>query len=278
VLCLVHADHFLMRPVFTRLKVSTSVGALVLVGMSLPAAVRAGEARRPAAHPTRRVLAALEESSWEQRAEAVAALLPRIEADPALRIRTDLHTRVAALLVQERAALRASAGAGLGVDAARLEHAELLMVVGLRLVPHAGPQTRPLLLAALIQGDFAPGSRFAAGLAAFGADIAGEVLGLARDADATRRANAYAMMGRVLQQHAEGVLDQPLELAQALDMVSALRAGLDDDDVAARVQAIDGVVTAGDAGATDTLAQLARRDMSPVVRSRARQALDAFTR
>jgi hypothetical protein len=194
---------------FTSVRMRTSVGALVLVGLFQPAAARAGESRRSAAQPARQALAALDESAWEQRAEAVAALLPRIETDPGLRSRTDLHTRVAALLVQERAALRASARAGLGVDAARVHHAELLMVLGLRLVPHAGPQTRPQLIAALIQGDFAPGSRFAAGLAAFGGEIAGEVLGLARDADPSRRANAYAMMGRVLQQHAEGVLDQP---------------------------------------------------------------------
>jgi hypothetical protein len=44
------------------------------------------------------------------------------------------------------------------------------------------------------------------------------------------------------------------------------------------MQAIDGVVTAGDAGSMDTLSHLARRDMSPAVRTRARQALDAFSR
>ncbi|HTV02281.1 MAG TPA: hypothetical protein VMF13_17160, partial [Luteitalea sp.] len=250
----------------------------VLVGLTLPIVARAEQTPRRGPQPTGRVVAALGESTWGQRAEAVAALLPRIDAEPTLRTRADLQMRVAALLVQERAALRDARAAGLVVDAARVEHAELLMVVGLRLAPHAGPEARKLLLAALIQGDFAPGSRFATGLAAFGGALVDEMLGLARDEAGSRRASAYTMMGRVLQQHGEGVLDEPLEITQALDLVAALRTGLDDAEVGVRVAAIDGVVLAGDAGATDALGQLARRDMSPMVRSRAREALDALTR
>ena len=70
----------------------------------------------------------------------------------------------------------------------------------------------------------------------------------------------------------------PATGAGALDLVAALRSGLDDDEAGVRVAAIEGVVLAGDAGATEALGQMARRDMSPVVRTRAREAFDALTR
>jgi hypothetical protein len=156
--------------------------------------------------------------------------------------------------------------------------ADVLMLVGLRLLPHASEQTRPPLLSALVRGYYAPGSRFAADLAVYGAAIVDDVLRLAGDESAAHRANAYVLMGRVLNNEAAGVLDDSLSLPQALDLVTALRLGLDDDDAGVRALTIDALVAAGDGASITRLGEVARRDMSPMVRQRARDAAAALSR
>lgn len=207
-----------MRPVTPSGKrVGASIGALVFVGMGLTADVAAGQVRsRPPAPSV--VAAAARAPEDERRGEvpgrrldALLALLPRLERDVELRRQPDLHRAVAASLREERQAL---------MDAARLAPlddnatatADVLMLVGLRLLPHASDETRPQLLSALVTGYYAPDSRFAADLAGYGAAILDDVLHLARDTSAAHRANAYVLMGRVLNNEAAGVLEDSLSI------------------------------------------------------------------
>lgn len=239
--------------------VGASLGALVLVGMTLTANIAAGE--EP---PGRRL-------------ETLLALLPRLDRDVALRRQPDLHRAVAASLREERRTL-SEAGRTAPLAAGETATADVLMLLGLRLLPHASAETRPQLMSALVQGYYAPGSRFAADLAAYGSLIVGDVLQLAGDPSPAHRANAYVLMGRVLNNEAAGVLEDSLSIEQALDLVTALRVGLDDEDPGVRALTVDALVAAGDGASLRRLHDVARRDLSPLVRQRARDAAAALVR
>lgn len=254
--------------------VSAGVGVLVLLGLGLPSAAAAGQPRRSAA-PSDRALAALAEEEPASRVQTLLTLLPRLESDPSLRGRAELHRAVAAMLEQERSALRDSARAG-RLAAEDGTAADLLMLVGLRLLPHASAETRPRLLSAMVWGYYAPGSRFAADLAVYGAAIVDDVRRLAGDESPAHRANAFVLMGRVLNNQAADALEATLSLEQSLDLVNALRAGLDDDDAGVRALVVDAIVAAGDGASVRRLAEVARRDVSPMVRQHAREALNVL--
>lgn len=252
------------------------VVALGLVGVGVPAGARAGQPSRATGAAVRPVHVAGGAEEWERQAAAVERLLPMLGQDGVTRRRADLHRAVAELLVQEAAA-REQLGAT-ALPAARRAHGELLMVVGLRLARHADADTRPLLLRSLVSGPFAPDSRFAADLAAFGALLVGEVTALASDPRPATRGKAYGLMGQILNGHGVGCLDEPLTIGQALDLSTALRLGLDDEDDAVRLQVIASVVLAADPAAVQTLAELARVDLNPRIRAAARDALAELLR
>jgi hypothetical protein len=265
-----------MRPVTPSWKrVGASIGALVLVGMGLTADVAAGQPRPKRARPV--TIAAAADEAPGRRLDALLALLPRLERDLDLRRQPDLHRAVAASLREERQVLKDAARMA-PLAAGETATADVLMVVGLRLLPHASDETRPQLLSALVKGYYAPGSRFAADLASYGAAIVDDVLQLAGDESAGHRANAYVLMGRVLNNEAAGVLEDSLSMDQALGLVTALRVGLDDDDASVRALTVDALVAAGDGASVRRLTDVARRDMSPMVRQRAREAADALSR
>lgn len=258
----------------SRIGVGISIAALVLVGSSLTAEVAHAQARGVV------VVAASAAASGDEaavrRSDALLALLPRLETDAELRRKPDLHRAVTAMLVQERAALRETgrAGALRGDEGAT---ADVLMVVGLRLLPHTSTETRPALLSALVAGYYAPGSRFAADLAIYGAAIVSDTLRLVHDESALHRANGYVLMGRVLNNDAADVLEHALSVEQSLDLVSALRGGLADDDENVRALVVEALVAAGDGGSVRRLKDLGRRDVSPLVRQRAREAVTTLS-
>jgi HEAT repeat protein len=103
--------------------------------------------------------------------------------------------------------------------------------------------------------------------------LAGKPLSALADASPAHRANAYGLMGRVLNNHGAGALEDTLEVEQTLDLVNALRAGLDDEEAAVRALVVDALVAAGDAASLRRLTEVARRDVSPMVRQRAREAV-----
>ncbi len=249
-------------------------GALVLVGLGLCAHVTVAQPRRPPAPPVR-VPAGLEEVAPARRIQTLLSLLPRLEHDAALRAQPDLHRAVASMLAQECTAMREAARQR-RLAAEDGAAADLLMVIGLRLLPHASGEPRATLLSALVAGYYAPGSRFAADLAVHGTAIVDDVIRLAAEASPAHRANAYGLMGRVLNNHAAGALEDTLEVEQTLDLVNALRAGLDDDEAAVRALVVDALVAAGDAASLRRLTEVARRDVSPLVRQHAREAVTAL--
>jgi hypothetical protein len=265
-----------MRPVTpSRMRVGASIGALVLVGMGWSADGVAAQSRRTAERRSR-ALVGLAEEAPARRAEVLLALLPRLERDDQLRRQPDLHRTVTAMLVQERLALREAARAqALASDAGAV--ADVLMLVGLQLLPHTAMDTRGPLLSALVWGYYAPGSRFAADLALYGSAIVADVLALAADATAAHRANAYVLMGRVLNNDGADALEDALSVEQAVDLVNALRAGLDEEDAAMRVLVVDALAAAGDGASSRRLSEVARRDISPMVRQHARDAVAALT-
>ena len=248
-----------------------SVGALVLVGLGVCAQVTVAQPDQPHAPPVR-MPAALEDVAPARRLQALLSLLPRLEHDAALRAQPDLHRAVASMLAQECTAMRDAARQG-RVAAGDGATADLLMVVGLRLLPHASGEPRATLLSALVAGYYAPGSRFAADLAVHGTAIVDDVIRLAAEVSPAHRANAYGLMGRVLNNHGAGALEDTLEVEQALDLVNALRAGLDDEEAAVRALVVDALVAAGDAASLRRLTEVARWDVSPMVRQRAREAV-----
>lgn len=258
----------------SRFGVGISIAALVLVGSSLTAELALGQPRAAVVLVGTAVTAG--DEAAVRRSDALLALLPRLETDVELRRKPDLHRAVAAMLVQERAALRESgrAGALKGDEGAT---ADVLMVVGLRLLPHTSTETRPALLSALVAGYYAPGSRFAADLAVYGAAIVNDTLRLVHDESALHRANGYVLMGRVLNNDAADVLEDALSVEQSLDLVSALRGGLADDDENVRALVVEALVAAGDGGSVRTLKDLGRRDVSPLVRQRAREAVTTLS-
>jgi hypothetical protein len=265
-----------MRPVTPSwMNVGASIGALVLVGMGLTADGVAAQSHRAAA-PVARTLAALDEEAPSRRTDVLLALLPRLERDDQLRRQPDLHRTITAMLVQERQTLREAARVRT-LDGDAGATADVLMLVGVRLLPHTSPETRAPLLSALVWGYYAPGSRFAADLAAYGPAIVPDVLALVSDGSAAHRANAYVLMGRVLNNDAADALEDALSVDQALELVTALRAGLDDDDAGIRALVIDGLVAAGDGASARRLGEVARRDISPMVRQHAREAVTALT-
>jgi hypothetical protein len=265
-----------MRPVTPSwMRVGTSIGALVLVGLGLTADGVAAQSPRAAA-PVARTRAGLDEEAPSRRTDALLALLPRLERDDQLRRQPDLHRAITAMLVQERHALREAARVR-ALDGDSGSPADVLMLVGLRLLPHTSAETRAPLLSALVWGYYAPGSRFAADLAAYGPAIVADVLALVSDGSAAHRANAYVLMGRVLNNDAADALEDPLSVDQALELVTALRAGLDDEEAAIRALVIDGLVAAGDGASARRLGEVARRDISPMVRQHARDAVTALT-
>ena len=265
-----------MRPVTpSRKRVGASFGALVLVGMGLTADLAAAQPQPARARPV--PVVAFADEAPGRRLDALLALLPRLDRDLELRRQPELHRAVAASLREERQTLK---------DAARMAPlaenetatADVLMLVGLRLLPHASAETRPQLLSALVKGYYAPGSRFAADLATYGAAVIDDVLQLADDESAAHRANAYVLMGRVLNNEAAGVLEDSLSIEQALGLVTALRSGLDDEDAGVRALTVDALVAAGDGASVRTLTDVARRDVSPMVRQRAREAATVLSR
>lgn len=256
--------------------VGAGVVALGLVGVGVPAGARAGQPSVSAGRAARPVLVTGGAEEWERQAAAVERLLPMLDQDGAARRRPDLHRAVAELLAREAAA-REQMGAS-ALPPARRAHGDLLMVVGLRLARYADAETRPLLLRALVTGPFAPESRFAADLASFGAFLAEDVTALATDPRPATRANAYVVMGRILNGHGAGCLDEPLTIGQALDLATTLRAGLDDEDDEVRLRVIASVVAAGDVASARTLAEIARIDLNPRIRTAARTAMGELLR
>ncbi len=247
--------------------------AVVAIGLVAPGPLQQGAEARPG--PASGPALALSSTTGEapsRREQVLVALLERIERDPVLRSQADLHLAIAAQLDQERTALReASRTRPLATDAGTA--ADLLMLIGLQLVPHATAETRPVLLSALVRGFYAPDSRFAADLALYGEAIADDLLSLTRDASPAHRANAYALIGRVLNNNAAGALAETLEVDVLLGLVNGLRSGLDDDEASVRVVTVDALAASGDSGSLRRLADLARRDVSPLVRQRARDAV-----
>lgn len=257
------------------MRAGASIGTLVLVGMGLTA-VRAAAQSRPTAPPPASTLTGFDEEAQVRRADVLLALLPRLERDDQLRRQPDLHRTITAMLVQERLALRETARTRT-LDGDAGATADMLMLVGLRLLPHTSAETRAPLLSALVWGYYAPGSRFAADLAAYGQAIVPDVLELVSDGSAAHRANAYVLIGRVLNNDAADALEDALSVDQALGLVTALRAGLDDEEAAIRALVIDGLVAAGDGASARRLGDVARRDVSPMVRQHARDAVVALT-
>ena len=206
--------------------------------------------------------------------DRVLAMAPRLEADARLRAHPDLHRAVTLLLDAERVALASTPA----VDAARAARADALMLIGLRLLPHTSAETRAPLATALLMGRYAPDSRCAVDLARLGADVLPPLRVLATHAVAAHRANAYAVMARMLAMQAEGELEEPISLHDHLSVLDGLRAGLDDEDALNRSMVVDALARLGDGGSLPTLTTLARRDVSPAVRARARDALERLGR
>lgn len=220
-------------------------------------------------------LTRLQRANCAERADAAGRLLDVVEAHATLRARTDLHDVVARQLVRERAAL---ASATRMTDGAGAETAcgEVLMLLGMRLVPHARAASRAALLSALVRGYYGPDSRFALDLARFGGAITGDTLVLATDEAPGHRANAFALMAYVLAFHADDALDPLLEPEQFVALLGTLRGGLDDDDANTRAQVIGRLVALEDFASLPAIGELARRDPSPMVRARARDAVMAL--
>lgn len=216
-----------------------------------------------AAHTTQTnvtaTLSALNNSDWTKRSAAVDELERMLERDASLGSNEDVRTAVAALLDRETDYIRqmvASGGPGFGYSE---YYFGTLAELAVKLA-QIGPTAHSGLLGALVRSVHNPDSRLTTILAEHGEPVAPHLFALTANPDAGERINAYALAAELLSADRARRLRHPLSAQTRSQVISALRAGLQDAEPVGRREAIKGVVVARDRDSIPILQHLAATD------------------
>jgi hypothetical protein len=206
--------------------------------------------------PLSDTLKQLQSRNWTKRSEAVDLL----ESHPEWRATPQAKGALLDLLDRENKG-DATPGSGFGVTGDE-GHAEYYSRV-LGLVDSFVNSSDRHAVTILAHSSYNPDSDFGVKLASYGETVVAPLLWLSQHQDPGRslqRANAYWMLGFVLQAHRRGVSRHPLSAHSAVLVEARLHEGLRDRVVVTRMNAIYGIVAAGDTDVLPVLEQLARTD------------------
>jgi hypothetical protein len=235
--------------------------------IALPIAVMALGSTWPP-QPPREVSARVDEWLREEphmRRETAVQLARAIEMEPAIRARADVQLAMAALLRSEGQRLRLSSSRESdGAPGAHQEHGEFygltLMPAALRLLEQVSPEAEQVVLSAMADASYNPGSKFARALAQQGEPVVTIAVELSHDPDEMRRWRGCDILGEMLRLQKTGQLKHALSVASSAAARRALAAALQDTSVAVRRGAIRSVSAAGDREFVPLLRAMAASD------------------
>jgi hypothetical protein len=128
--------------------------------------------------------------------------------------------------------------------------------IRLQLLPHAGPDTEPILFEALLSATVMNGD-MERGLARYGRRVVAVTLDFAGSSALDRRSVAYGVLGWMLDLQSSGSSDWPLSSSEREAAARAITAGLQEAEPWLRLQAIHAAKRGRVAGALPMLRVLA---------------------
>jgi hypothetical protein len=214
-----------------------------------------------AQHPPdiRETLAALSSKSQDRRDEAVKQLAARVQAEPAVRARADVHLAIARLIRQEGQQLIRIAFEGFEPDTDLYDWH--IVPAAMSILSDTAPRTKPVVVAALVESSiFNSGSKLSQAIAEVGDSALPAILRASAGPDIYKSSNAFDLLGRMLASHRTGALRQPLSANSEAAARRALLRGLRHTDIVCRREAVRGVERAGLREAVPVLRELAATD------------------